>query len=342
LGIGQFRRVSYSELIDLQDCLLKGSKGRLTLSTPLPDSIPTRATIIGIFHHKAMEAATLGLAPDQLEEDLEQIIAAMQVTASAWQHLRRLGPIGNWDEINRSFTSAMRWSRERQANKSFDVVKVEDTLASADGLLFGKPDRYAIVADRALLTEFKTSSLRDLDGNIRKEYLTQLMFYATLLFDNYPVSQVAAQLEAATGEDFSVVIGTHEVRQFATEVRSALADANERIAGARSPLDLASPNVEACNYCSLRVLCNSFASRQSELPLARGQLVLTATVKTVAVREESAGSIELDRGDRKFRLVVPSEVTSEVQAGRRYAFANLDMAGSTFRWTDLTQVYSVD
>src|SRR4029077_16120414 len=141
----------------------------------------------------------------------------------------------------------------------------------------------------------------------------------TLLFDNYPVSQVAAQLEAATGEEFSVVIATREAHQFATEVRSTLADINQRIAGARSPLDLASPNVEACNYCSLRVLCNSFASRQSELPLARGQLAFTATVKSVAAQEESAASIELDRGDRKFRLVVPSELISQVQVGRRYA-----------------------
>ena len=344
LGINRFGQVSYSELIDLQKCLLKGSEKHLTLSTPLPDSIPTRATIIGIFHHKAMELATLGLPQEELENRLEDLIAASQVAASAWRHLRRLGSVSNWDEINQSFTSAMRWNRAQRERETCNVVKVESTLTSSDGVFFGKPDRYAIAGDQAFLTEFKTSGLRDSEGEIRKEYLTQLLFYAALLIDHYPVRQVTAQLESSTGEEFSLIVGTNEAHRFATEVKRSVEDANQRIAGLHSPLDLATPSADACNYCNLRVLCKAFASGQKELNLARGQFVLTATVKSLAASEEtgSTASLELQQADNTFRLIVPDGVISQLLKQRRYAFVNLDATPTGFRWTDTTQVFSVD
>lgn len=344
LGISRWKCVTYSELIDLQKCLLRGSAGRLLLSTPLPDPVPTRATIVGTFHHQAMEAAGLGLEPEQLEEKLEEMIVAAQSEASASRHLRRLGPVSNWDEINRSFTAAVRWSRRRREGKSFDILRVEQPLTSSDGVLVGKPDRYAVSGDRAVLTEFKTSSLRDAEGNVRDEYLTQLSFYAALLIDNYPVKQVIAHLESTTGEEFSAAIGKDEARQFATGVKDLLSDANQRIAILRSALDLASPTPHACNYCSLRVLCSAFVSRQNELSLDRAQAVLVATLKSRGVPDEGGlvANLELDEGNRTVRLAVPGELANDVQLQRRYAFANLDIAGSAFRWTEMTQVFSVD
>lgn len=343
LRVSQFEHVTYSQLVDLQKCFLRGAAGQLVLSVPLPDPIPTRASIVGTFHHQAMEAATLGLEQDQLEKRLEGMIAATQVTVSACPHLRRLGPVSNWDEINRSFTTAMRRFRAQRGGTAFEVVQSERLLASSDGALIGKPDRYAIIGDRAVLKDFKTSALRDSQGKIREEYLAQLRFYAALLVDNYPVTEVAAQLESSTDGEFSLVIGADEARRFATDVKGILTDVNRRIADLHSALDLASPSSDACNYCSLRIVCSPFASRQNDLSLERAQFVLTATVRSV--QPEASGptiSLELDRGDRTFRLVVPSELSNQLRVHRRYVFANLDVVSTGFRWTDLTQVFSVD
>lgn len=344
LGVGRWECVTYSELIDLQKCLLRGSASRLLLSAPLPAPMPTRATIVGTFHHRAMEAAGYGLGPEQLEEKLEEMIVTAQKEASASRHLRRLGPVSNWDEINRSFTSAVRWSRMRREGKSFDTMRVEQPLTSSDGMLVGKPDRYAIGEDQAVLIEFKTSSLRDAEGDVREEYLTQLNFYAALLIDNYPVKQVVARLESTTGEEFSAAIGQDEATKFAAGVKDLLSDANKRIATLRSAADLASPTTLACNYCRLRVLCSAFVSRQKEMNLQPGQAVLIATLQSRGSHDEggAVAHLALDEGNRTIQLAAPGDLVSDMQLQRRYAFANLDFAGASFRWTEMTQVFSFD
>jgi hypothetical protein len=342
-GFEEFRRISFSDFVALRHCTMKAMSDNLLLSCRMPEPWPTRATVVGSFHHQAMELATYATTPESLEQELEHRIGVLQEYVSRWPHLRGTGSVTGWDEINRSYICAVRWARSRPAIDQMSCAKSETLLTSRDGLLVGKPDFFSLDGNRARLREFKTSSLRCAQGDIRPEYVDQLKFYSALLAETYAVRFIDATLESFTGESWSLAVTSDEAIAFGDEVRNFVRAANQRIANARTAIELTNVAADGCSYCRKQVICEAFKRAQSDIELEESSYVLDAKLERVGHGSSPRVSdLELKEchTNRNIRLVVPSEVGAKLSGGGRYVFSALTRDRSGFRWTASARVFS--
>lgn len=342
-GFDEFTRISFSDFVALRHCILKAMSGNLRLSSHMPEPWPTRATIVGNFHHQAMELASCATNLESLEAELERRIRALQEYVSAWAHLRGVGSVSGWDEINRSYIDAVRWTKDRQGVGQLGRARSEMLLTSSDGLLVGKPDFFCVDGKRARLREFKTSSLRSANGEVRPEYMDQLKFYSVLLVETHAVQFIGATLESLTGESWSVGITSEDAIAFGDEVRNLVRAANRRVAAASSAAELANVAADGCSYCRKQVICEAFKKKQTDLELEEGTYVLDARLERAAPGSSPRVSdLELKEShtDRSVRLVVPSEVGAQLSHGGHYVFSALTRDRSGYRWAPSARVFS--
>jgi hypothetical protein len=342
LGFGEFSSLSFQDLTALRSCVLKAMSDHLELSAPLPDPTPTRANLVGRFHHRALELASKAASVVQLQSELETAILALQAVVNTCTHLRRGGSVSGWDEINGSAVAAVRLFRARQGLPGERLARAEGRLRSSDGLLVGRPDYFAILGDSGLLKEFKSSSLRDEAGAIRREYEDQILFYAALLFDNFPLRTVNARLESMRGDLWERTITTDEARAYHQGVAELLRLTNQRIREAKSVDELETPSTDACSYCSKTVLCRSFKKRQCELELKGDAYVFEGSLER-CTKESSCKSAEIglktDAAGDLYSVTIPAEVAAEMEIGHRYVVAGLGRERGGLRWTAQSRVF---
>jgi hypothetical protein len=167
-GVSELKKVSFYQLKALHECRLKGIRSNLRLTVSLPEAIPTKALMVGRFHHKAMELARTCLTINDLREALETAIASLEESAARHRNVLPRSRVSGWNEINDSFVLAVEVFRRRAGGDlTGKGVSVEKSLNSADGLFVGKPDLYVTEGDDATVIEFKTTALRSETGAIR-------------------------------------------------------------------------------------------------------------------------------------------------------------------------------
>lgn len=341
VGKRELSKLSFQQLIAVRQCVLKGMADALDLSGPLPEPLPTRAALIGKFHHRALELACEVTTASQVLSQLEEEISRLQSVVDSWPHLRRAGAVSGWNEINESVVMAVRMVRSGLARDSRRISGAERRLNSTDGLLVGQPDFFSIVDGRCKLKEFKTSSLRDETGAIRREYEDQLLFYAVLLYDCFAVHAVVATLESMRGETVEREITRAQANAFKGEVLRILQSANENIRGAESVDQLATPSAGACEYCDKKPLCRRFKEQQYVIALRPGAYVIDGIVETLGSQAQDATTIQVRDliAGRKSEFSVPTAIASNLECGRQFTFEGL--AGSQFapQWAEMSRVY---
>jgi hypothetical protein len=342
LGFSEFKSLSFQDLTSVHSCVLKAMSGNLKLSSPLPEAIPSRAALVGRFHHKALELAGKAGSAVQLKSDLEASIQALQTTVDSWTHFRRGGSVSGWDEINQSVIVAKRLFDARQGRTSKGFGRPEERLQSVDGFLVGRPDYFAIVDREGVLKEFKTSSLRDESGMIRKEYHDQILFYAALLFDNFSLDRVTAILESMRGEVWERSISKDEARIYRDGAIVLLQIVNQQIQKAKSIDELQMPSAEACSYCDKTLICGTFQKKQFELSLKGDGYVIEGKLDTIKNGSFSkVAEIALKSAARSdaYEVTIPAEAASEMKLGSRYAIAGLGRERGGLRWTAHSRVF---
>jgi hypothetical protein len=334
ISLNPIMRISFSQWLALKSCPLKAMLSSASLEGRLPVAAPTRASIIGQFHHRAMELVASSLSPTELDLKLEDEIKMIQAKIAAWPHLARLGSVSGWDAINQSASLA----RELVATKigssrAKGAARAEVELRSASGLLVGKPDLFAIAGPRARLREYKSTGIREADGTVKGSYVDQVHFYASLIFDSYSVEAVDASIESLSGDRFDLCIKPAEAAEFSESVATLVHDVNLKVS-AGSPVDeFAQPSRDTCALCVGRVLCVPFKRAQDNLELDGEQFVIDGTVTRLesAIRGASATVADVQRR-AQIELLLPPRSSQELRQGAAYVFLNLRRQGNAFSW----------
>ncbi|MGH8336398.1 MAG: hypothetical protein ACRETL_06155, partial [Gammaproteobacteria bacterium] len=71
ISLNPITRISFSQWLALKSCPLKALLSSASLEGRLPVAAPTRASIIGQFHHRAIELVASSLSPTELDLTLE-------------------------------------------------------------------------------------------------------------------------------------------------------------------------------------------------------------------------------------------------------------------------------
>lgn len=306
----------------------------------LPKPALTRASIVGKFHHRAMELVATALTPAEIRQILEDEIGKLQREISASPHLRRLGSVSGWDEINRSVSLAEELAGARSAAISTNSgAAAEVELKSSSGLLVGRPDYFSIRESRGRLREYKSGAIRDQDGALASEYLDQVRFYSCLIFDCFDVDTIDASVESLSGDRCEVTVDRTDASLFFASVEATLNALNRRIQEVAAPETLALPSHDACSFCVGRIVCVPFKRTQDEMELDGEQHVVQGTV--VSLEKKTVGhtaTIEDVYRRKRLALNLPADFSQRICRGSSYVFLNLRRQGTAFSWGHTSRV----
>jgi hypothetical protein len=335
VGIAEIQQITLSQWLALQKCPLKGLISAMKLDGALPEIPPTRAALVGKFHHRAMELAATARSEADLEAAIESEIKLLQSDVNRLTHLGRVGSVSGWNEVNASASIASRLIAERGATAKQALRSVEQLLRSSDGLLVGKPDDLAIIGIEGIVTEHKSGAIRDEEGRIKQPYLDQLLFYAVLIFDNYNVRSVVAQLKSLGGDTFEMPVMPRDAKEFAKRVRILVNVVNAQCRAEDPFKALATPSADACGFCSARSVCATFMSQQDLLELEGEQYLIEGTLVRIhpsTIRGLSEVTISDECRREAVTIAIPDQVTSGIAQGRRYQLLNLRRHGRSLEW----------
>ncbi len=342
-SFSEFKDLGFYDFLNLRACILKAMNSNLKLTSSMPESLPSRQSIVGLFHHDVMEMIFESQSLKDLEDKVEARIRLLQEQVDRWTHLKRSGAVSGWDEVNSSCLMVYR-TFEGHTSHSRDLkTGVEIKLCSQDGMLKGRPDFFVVERDQAFLKELKSSDLRSASGDLRAEYLEQLLFYSALLFDSFKIKSVVAVLESVKGETYTMTITPQQAVEFKSKVVKALAAANKTISSTKDVDELAIPSLDSCQYCDKRILCARFKRQQFSLGLKADDFVLDGTL--IGNAPSSSGksnevTVEDLFSNHRRSFLVPSEIASSLIIGARYLFSNLYERTGNLRWSDSSRIFA--
>lgn len=278
-----FLNVGFYRLMSLRQCIFKAMSTNLSLICPLPEEPPTRATLVGRFHHRVMNFASYCTSVEELEFNIENQIVELQKEVDVYLTARRLGSVSGWPEVNRSATASLKWFGDRTPSAQGIDVSSELELRSRSNLFTGRADYVRRMKKSAELIDFKSSSLVDAAGKPKKEYLDQLFFYSSLLFDQYELDEIYCTLRSLSAEAFSWTVSREEGARFLEVATNDLKIANRRVESAAVIEDLESPSTAACTYCNKKPICLGFQREQYNLGLLGADFVVSGRVESMKV-----------------------------------------------------------
>lgn len=345
LGFSPFKEVGFYDFLFLRECTLKAMQKNLITEPAFPEQVPSRHSLVGLFHHRVMELVFKVTTLTALEVAIEEEISTTQKIVDSWRHLRRSGSVSGWDEINTSATLARRLYMDVQSISASGSLGLEKKLRSLDGKLVGRPDFFYIAQAKAVLRELKSSSLRNDERQVREEYLKQIQFYALLIFDSFPVSVVEAALESSRGEHISFTFERQDIEPIRSAALASIERANLRISSAKAVEDLATPSTSACRDCQKRPVCELFKKRQLSLGLDGDVFVLEGLVAGI-VRKADGKTLEISLKEEfsgeSYILTLPALDGDGFDLGKRYLFSDLAYHAGKFRWSERTRVFACD
>jgi PD-(D/E)XK nuclease superfamily len=345
LGWGLLSEVTLSRWIAAHQCALKGLTTALDMDGPLPEQLPTRATLVGKFYHKIMERAVSAQSAAEIEGAIEAEIVSVQAEANTWKHLRKAGSVSGWDEINASASLGMRIAVGQAPSSKESSWRAEQMFKSRNGMLLGKPDYFRIDAGRGALTEYKSGAIRGKDGEIKKDYLEQLLFYGTLLLDHFDVPRIDARLESLSGDFFETSIDQADAASFIARVRASLESLNAQLRAANTLVELAVPSADACRSCVTRPVCTAFKSGQDCLGIDGEQFLVEGHVTAVTPFATGAMTyVTITDRYRKSSLTIaaPADAVADVVVNCNYQLLDLRRHGTSLQWGSMTRVLLCD
>jgi hypothetical protein len=148
------------------------------------------------------------------------------------------------------------------------VVKVEQTIVSADGQVVGRPDRVEEADNHACVVDMKTG--RRIDAVASEAERRQLLFYAYLWHDRTGAWPDQGVIETAEGVRIEVELLPAEANEVVSAVVAARERLNQQIAEGTPLEQLGEPSDESCPRCPFRVVCPAYWRVAGPSPEPRG------------------------------------------------------------------------
>jgi hypothetical protein len=333
ISFSAFVEIGFYTWLSLQQCALKAMSNNLALTVPLPKSPPTRAVLIGLFHHALMQHASLSKSRAELDSFIEGEISNLQRTVDDNLRLQSQGSVSSWSEVNKSAVAAVEWfSRAKTDTLQRRPAAAEQMLRSGVHGLVGRPDYFAIANRTAELLDFKSARLVDEQGTMKREYDEQLVFYAALLYDNFDIDQVFGTLKPLYGESVRRLVTRSEALQFAEAAKHTLARSNELIATSTAIDQLATPSGKACAHCLKQIICVPYQRLQYTMDQEITEFTVRGVVASMKLQSASRSIVRIaDSACREIReIIAPNRAVAMCAVGDEVAMTGLKVVNTTF------------
>lgn len=340
-----FNTIGYYDYIYTKECTLKGMRSNIVYKNELPSEPLSKSIIIGRFYHRSIENLQRFTNLYELQKAIEDDIKSIQKEVSQFPHLKKHGSVSGWSEINKVATFVLQEFKRKSPRLKDATEYIEVKLFSKDNILLGKPDSFIVKNGKAILKEFKSSSIRNEFKEIRKEYIEQLLFYSVLLFDNFDILQVNAAIESLDKDGFETTILKPESEEMRTKVLKTIKEANEKILSASSIYDLATPSLTSCASCHKKIVCDRFKENQRSLGVANNINIVDGRLLSI---NNGPNKIQSDISVQdKFSNIIlivrlPTIRANTLLINSFYVFDNLVLQNDVYIWSDKSRCFTND
>jgi len=354
--LNELSSISASRFGAFKECLLREScsAGRYQPLLPVAPK-----SVLGTVAHKVLELAAHGhfslnrRSADDLWDDFLQEKEAKLLVDPVHEHLVPLKKSCTEYFLVKARTTqtATRLAHDGPSGSSAESaprsIGPEIRVQSRDGSVKGSID--AVVYNDGELTfiDYKTGEIYCEDGGVlvvKPEYAIQLKLYAVLYNETFAKWPARLFLIGMHGQKAEIGFEKAECLSLLESVKSALAEANERIRSAiaaRNADSLANPCPSACKFCRLRPACTAYCrarydSADSEWPSdiwGKIESLNTSSTGFVAVRlidTTTEGGTAVVRRLSKKRFVF----FEQVQSGWRLAAYSLRKESSSHTYCE--------
>jgi CRISPR/Cas system-associated exonuclease Cas4 (RecB family) len=178
-------------------------------------------------------------------------------------------PAERWPGYQRVRVRALRMAeglvRERRStphlHEGRTSIRVERSLVSRDGDVTGRPDRVEQSNGDTRIIDLKTG--RHGDDVVTPAERRQLLFYAYLWHDESGSWPTLASIETGDGRRLEIQVEPAEAEACVREAVAARDELNSQIVSGAEPTTLAHVDIDECQHCSFRVVCDSYWSAAS-------------------------------------------------------------------------------
>ncbi len=202
----------------------------------------------------------------------------------------------------------------------------EVLLRSSDGVLEGRAD-LVVRAPVHEIRDYKTGSVLDDEGAVRRDYRRQLLIYACLEFEtvgSWPERIVLVPVGPSEPPQVIEVDQIEAEREMAL-IRDALSRYNAAVESGDNMVSAASPSPDACRFCSYASGCPAFWAAATEDWRDRGVTAVKGVVERRSAGHGggSALTIRVAQGTFQSELVTLSPVDEDEQGIRGVAEGDL-------------------
>jgi RecB family exonuclease len=177
-------------------------------------------------------------------------------------------PAERWPGYQRVRVRALRMAegllRERpraHGGEGRTSIRVERSLVSRDGDVTGRPDRVEQADGDTRIIDLKTG--RHGDDAVTPAERRQLLFYAYLWHDESGSWPTVGSIETGDGRRLEIKVDPAEAEACVREAVAARDELNSQIVSGAAPATLAHVEIDECQHCSFRVVCDSYWSAAS-------------------------------------------------------------------------------
>jgi CRISPR/Cas system-associated exonuclease Cas4 (RecB family) len=212
---------------------------------------------------------------------------------------------------------SVRARRESGRQRSGAPPLVEDAIEAVEAQLRGRPDRVFWSDGVAHIIDLKTCAS---ESEIRPEHRRQLLAYAYLFHERHKVWPATATIQYVNGERQSFPVSPAEAK----EVAQAMVRTLETVSTSTDDvLDLATPSVDACRWCSFKAACSPFFAAVDESWELHERDVLGTVQGIEAAERRSSVTIDVILGNagesRVVALADSPTIFSNVVVGDKVA-----------------------
>src|SRR5690606_38191917 len=172
-------------------------------SGSLANKEANRQQIVGDFFHSLMDFVSKDTSRELLASESRNIIRNLVEKYKSYFSLNSTQKMEEWAEVSIAMRHAL---SKQQVSSTLSNASKETLISSHDGKFKGKPDLYVLEKNKALVVDYKSSSIF-LNNRPKDDYVMQLEFYSMLIFDKYADVQICeCKLQGLKGEEHVFII----------------------------------------------------------------------------------------------------------------------------------------
>ena len=220
----------------------------------------SKNVVLGTIVHKIYELTTkqilnsftdLSVKWDSLISQTEKEIKTLYPT------LNNIN-LNDYDKRNKCFRNVFKYIGNKSSNKTNDESDVrvftEYRIDCSEIGLRGIIDKIRIFNGNVEITDYKSGSVLDDDGNIKEDYLMQMNLYAIMCEHNGLGNAYTTSLIDFDGNRFDIEYNSNCKKDYLTRVHNVIASLNDIVKN-RTFENAIKTDVDRCSLCSVRHIC---------------------------------------------------------------------------------------